>query len=221
MFNKVLDIVKTRNLIVPGVFFFKKEELGLSYEEIYILIYIFNLSNPEFDMVKIIEDLNINPKEILQIVNDLVVKDYIKLDVVNKDNYNIECFNLDGLYKKIVFNIIGEEAKEKIEDSIKNENKNTIFDEFEIEFGRPLTPKEYQIISAWKEVGYSEELIILALKEAIYNGAYSIAYIDKVLSSWEEKGIKSKADVEKNRQEYNKEQTFEDDFDDEYDWLNE
>lgn len=220
MFDKVLDMVKTRNLVVPGLFFFRKEELGLSYEEVYILIYIFNLTNLEFDMVKMSDDLNIKPKEILTIVNGLVEKDYIKLDTVDIDNRNVEYFNLDGLFNKLVFSVIGKE--EKKEEVKKIANTKTLFDEFEEEFKRPITPKEFQFINAWKEIGYSEELISLALKEASYNGAYNINYIDKVLSAWEAKGIKNASDVERNRQEYSR-QTVEDidDSDDEYDWLNE
>lgn len=219
MFDKVLDIVKTRDLVVPGSIFFKKEELGLSYEEIYILIYIFNLSDLEFDMVKMSDDLGINPKEIITIVNDLVEKDYVKLETKTKEDRNTEYFNLDGLYNKLVFNIIGKEIKKE---EVKEEKEMTLFEEFEHEFKRPLTPKEFQFINAWKEIGYSEELISLALKEASYNGAYNISYIDKVLSAWDAKGIKTKADVEKNRQEYSKRTLEEDDdSDDDYDWLNE
>ena len=217
MDDKVLDIIRSKDLVVPGFIFYKKEELGLSYDEIYMLIYIYNLpKDSEFDMVKMSSDLNIKPKEILRIVNDLVEKSYIKLDTVNRDNYNYECFNLEGLYNKVVFSIIGkEEVKEEKKES------NTLYDEFEKEFKRPLTPKEFQIINAWKEIGYSVELIILALKEASYNGTYSVAYIDKILTSWDNKGIKTKEDVEKNKIEHAKEVEMDLDDDDEYDWLNE
>ena len=40
MFDKVLSLVKTKNLVVPGSIFFNMAELGISYEELYILIYI-------------------------------------------------------------------------------------------------------------------------------------------------------------------------------------
>ena len=45
MFDKVLDMVKTKNLVVPGMIFFHLEELGLKYDELYVIIYILNLSN--------------------------------------------------------------------------------------------------------------------------------------------------------------------------------
>ena len=216
MFDKVLDMVKTKNLVVPGMIFFHLEELGLKYDELYVIIYILNLSNKEFDMVTMSSELNMKPKELLRIVNELTEKNYVKLDLVKKESNLCEYFNLDGLYNKLAFNIIGKEEKEEIK-----EPTNTLFDEFEKEFKRPLTPKEFQIINAWKEVGYTEELIILALHEATYNGAYSVAYIDKVLSAWDNKGIKNAQDVERNRQEFNKKKEEIEEIDEEYDWLNE
>lgn len=217
MFDKVLDMVKTKNLVVPGMIFFHLEELGITYDELYVIIYILNLSNKEFDMVTMSSELNMKPKELLRIVNELTEKNYVKLDLIKDDNGVSEHFNLDGLYNKMAFSIIG---KEEIKEEPKEEN-NTLFDKFEKEFKRPLTPKEFQIINAWKEVGYSEEIIVLALKEATYNGAYSVAYIDKVLSAWDNKGIKTAQDVERNRQEFNKKKEDIQELDEEYDWLNE
>lgn len=76
MFDKVLNLVKTRNLVVPGTIFFHLNELGISYEELYILTYVINIDNLEFDMVKMSKELNMKPKELLVIVNSLVEKDY-------------------------------------------------------------------------------------------------------------------------------------------------
>ena len=96
--------------------------------------------------------------------------------------------------------------------------KNTIYDKFEKEFGRTLSPMEYEIIGAWLDGNYSEELIELALKEAIYNGVSNLRYIDKILSEWYKKGIKNSNDIAKQREKRNKKpkkEVFE------YDWLNE
>ena len=68
---------------------------------------------------------------------------------------------------------------------------------FEQEFGRPLSPIEYQKIGYWvDEDHYSPELIQLALQEAVLNQAYNFKYIETVLQSWEKKNIRSKAQVE-------------------------
>ena len=54
---------------------------------------------------------------------------------------------------------------------------------------------EYEIINAWLEKSYSEEMIIGALKEAVYNGVNNLRYIDKILYEWSKKGFKNMNDV--------------------------
>ena len=80
---------------------------------------------------------------------------------------------------------------------------------------------EYEIINAWIENGTSEETIILALKEATYNGVSNLRYIDKIISEWSKKGIKTREDVEKSRMNFKqkKENKPKNDILD-YDWLN-
>ncbi len=65
------------------------------------------------------------------------------------------------------------------------------------EFGRTLSNTDFEIINAWIESGFSEELIEAALKEAVYNGALTLRYVDKVLYEWNRKGIKVPADIKK------------------------
>lgn len=61
---------------------------------------------------------------------------------------------------------------------------------------------EYEIINSWIDSGYSEELIIAALKEAVYNGVFKLNYIDKILYEWGKKGIKSIQDIEKEKTKF-------------------
>lgn len=59
----------------------------------------------------------------------------------------------------------------------------TIEYKFAQEFGRLLTPMEKEIISDWLKEN-TEEIIIKALKEAVFNGAVHMRYINKILKSW-------------------------------------
>ena len=51
---------------------------------------------------------------------------------------------------------------------------------------------ECQIIKGWIDDGFSHELIMEALKEAIYNGVTSLRYIEKILYEWRKKDIRIK-----------------------------
>ena len=69
----------------------------------------------------------------------------------------------------------------------------------EKEFGRTLSPMEYEIIRAWLDNDMSEELIQEAIKEATYNGVSNLRYIDKILYEWSKLGIKTAKDVSDNK----------------------
>ena len=59
-----------------------------------------------------------------------------------------------------------------------------IYHIFQYEFNRLLTPLEKEFIDDWKKEGFSDDIIIKALKRAVYNSAVSFRYIYKILQSW-------------------------------------
>jgi DNA replication protein len=83
--------------------------------------------------------------------------------------------------------------------------RQRLFDEIEVEFGRPLSPIEQETISAWLDQDhYAPELVSLALREAVLNQAYSLKYMDRILLNWEKRNIRTKADVERERANRNR-----------------
>ena len=77
---------------------------------------------------------------------------------------------------------------------------------------------EFEQIKEWITTYKNEELIILALKEAVLNGVSSFRYIDKILEDWNRKGYKNKEDIIKDKSNYRKKKTNIEAFD--MDWLN-
>ena len=72
----------------------------------------------------------------------------------------------------------------------------------------------------WNKKGYSNEIILSAIKETILNGANNLKYADKILFEWNKKGIKTVDDVEKDKLEFRLGNVKSDEIYD-YDWLNE
>ena len=66
-------------------------------------------------------------------------------------------------------------------------NNETIFDFIEKNFGRTLSPVEYEIIETWED----NDLTRHAIKEAILNGKYNLKYINAILHSYSKNGIKT------------------------------
>ncbi|QLE63988.1 hypothetical protein LROSL1_1171 [Furfurilactobacillus rossiae] len=66
------------------------------------------------------------------------------------------------------------------------------FNKIEKEFGRPLSPTELSTIANWFDQDHFEPAIVLiALREAVLNQAYSLRYIDRILIDWQKKNLKS------------------------------
>jgi hypothetical protein len=108
MFNKVMDLIKTKDLNVPGLLFYNYSKLNLDYEQLYFLIYLLNLDNLEFDISKFSKELNKKPKEIIKIINDLDEKEIISLDITKNNDDVKEMINLNLFYKKLTYLIIEE-----------------------------------------------------------------------------------------------------------------
>ena len=181
------------HMIIPNylVKYYKKFDLDIN--EFIMLIYFLN-SNEKliFDNKKISNDLFMEQIEVLEIINSLIEKQYISLDL---------------FFKKINACLIENDT---------NDNSSDIYSKFEKEFGRTLSPVEYETISKWIENNIPLNLIEAALKEAILNGVNSIRYIDKILFEWNKKGYKDSTDIIRKN---NKEEYIEEIYD--YDWLNE
>jgi len=61
----------------------------------------------------------------------------------------------------------------------------TKYEVFEKELSRTLSPLEFSIINEWINFGYSDEMIINALKEAISKNKRSLRSVDKILLQWQ------------------------------------
>lgn len=71
-----------------------------------------------------------------------------------------------------------------------SEKSKQVFASFEQEYARPLSPMEYEAISGWID-RYSKDLILLALREAVFAGKLHFRYIDRILLEWERQRIKT------------------------------
>ena len=185
----MINIIKDGNLVIPMYLLKNYKKFNLKMDEFIFMMYLYNIGNNSiFDVSRYSNDLDIKDKDIMKIISVLVDKGYLKIDSVKNDkNVREEIININGFYDKL--SLIMMDKKEEKDDNI--------FSLIEKEFGRTLSSMEYEIVKAWLEANISDELISLALKEAVYNGVFNLRYIDKILYEWSKKGIKNSKDVEK------------------------
>ena len=211
MNSKVIDLLKSKNYVVSDFLIKNYKVWNLDVDEFIILIYLMNSSNLVCDYKLISSELGMDLELVMNKINELSIKKLLEIKLLkNSSNKLEEQISLDLLYNKVFMQII--DVKEE-------EDKSNIYSVFESELGRTLSPIEYELINGWLECNYKEEIILAALKEAVFNGVNNFRYIDKILSEWSKKGIDSIDKVEKNKKEYKK--TTQKVEVPDYDWLSE
>ena len=211
--DKFMEQINNENhYTIPNYVLLFAKEASLDSNSLILLIYLLNQKNKDiFNYKKILSDLSFSEKELFDSISILKDKKILSISMEkNESGILEEKIDISSFYD-IVFAKFLEEDK-------KNKKDDNLYNEFEKEFGRTLSPMEYEIINSWIESKISNDLILAALKEAVFNGVCNLRYIDKILFEWNKKGIKKPDDINKtikNEEEEKNESFYE------YDWLNE
>jgi DNA replication protein len=192
---KLIDIFKQGHIVIPLFMLQHYKELKLEIGEFLFLMYLYNLGNKFiFDPSKFASDLNLDIKDVMNYIGTLSDKHFIRVEVMKNDKGLMEEMVLmDDFYSKLSLITMDEV------NNVSSADNSNIYEVIEKEFGRTLSPMEYEIIRAWFDNDMSEELIQEAIKEATYNGVSNLRYIDKILYEWSKLGIKTAKDVSDNR----------------------
>ena len=153
--SKMINILKQGNIVIPLYLMQNRKEFKLKFEEFVFLMYLYNKTdNTSFNPEQISKDLNISLSDVMNYIGVLSSKNLIKIETYkNEKNILEEKINLEGFYKKITLLMSEEVNKPDVENS-------NIFEIVEKEFGRTLSPIEYEIMKAWIESGFTEEILI-------------------------------------------------------------
>ena len=209
MSNSILEgLIKEKDYTFKKLLFKLIKDFDLSLEELLLLVYFINQDKPVFDIKRISLITYLSSNEIMAAFSSLTGKGLVSIKTSKEDGKITEVIDITNTYRAMVSDI---------NINIKKQTTTNIYTIFEKEFGRPLSPVEYEIIKAWITSGISEELIKGALKEAVFNNVRNLRYIDKILSECEKKGFKSVDEVDsylKKKESNNPKQEL---FD--YNWL--
>ena len=203
-------MVVNNHLIIPNYFIKYYKKFDLENNELLMLIYLLNCNEKLIlDNKKISKDLYLEENEVLNIISSLIEKNYISIEMSKNNGIIEEYISLDLFYEKINSCLIENDKKD---------NSSDIYSKFEKEFGRTLSPMEYEIIKVWLQ-DFEEQLILLAVREATFNGVSNLRYIDKILHEWQKKGIKNEQTLALERKNHTIKKQTKKIMD--YDWLNE
>lgn len=114
------------------------------------------------------------------------------------------------------------ENKNKINNIITTTTTINIYEYIEKNFGRSLSPIEYEKINSWLSL-YQQEIIEYAINIAVLNNKRTFNYVEGILKTWKGKNLESLNQIQEDQRQfesakYSHTDTKKELFD--YDWLN-
>ena len=176
------------------------KKLKISENELAVIFMIDHLvtqGNPFITADLLSLKMSLDVKEIDALIADLLTRGFMEYASLNGRTVT----SLSPLKEKLFSNFALSVSKEAENKKAKEEMLSNIYQSFEAELGRTLQPMEISTIREWVDLGYSDEIIINALKEALSQGKRSIKSVDKVLLSWakrEELEVEGKTTIKNN-----------------------
>lgn len=176
----ITEAIDFRFLLIENYKKLKIKENELA--TIFVIDHLIGQGNPFVTADLLSLKMSLDVKEIDKILANLITRGFFEYKVQGKKTVA----TLEPLKQKLYreFQLyLSKEEEEKSSQRI-TETLENIYLKFEELLGRSLSPVEVSRIHEWVSYGYSDELIINALKEALSQGKKSIRSVDKILLSW-------------------------------------
>lgn len=181
------------------------KKLKISEKELVTLFMIdhfISLGNPFVTADLLSLKMSLDVKEIDKTLVSLLTRGFIEYIAQGKKTITTLNPLKAKLYREFQISLTKEDevkASKEVETEL-----NNIFEEFSKMLGRSLAPVEISKIREWVSYGYSDEIIINALKEALNKGKKSLRSVDKILLVWSSRDDRENEGVSLKSEEWNK-----------------
>ncbi|WP_215141461.1 DnaD domain-containing protein [Exiguobacterium qingdaonense] len=183
--HQLIQLFEQSPVVIPRKLFTDARRLDLSPVEFSLIVHLLEMTGEGIVMPlpsELGKRLNISENEARSVLLGLLQKELIAIEASNHG----ERYSLLPLFDAL-------QGEEKVS-SQQTLNENIIHT-FEREFGT-ITPFEIEQIVGWMtEDGFSEELIMAALREAKLRNVRNFKYMDKILRVWQDHHVESLEDV--------------------------
>ncbi|TQR19745.1 DnaD domain-containing protein [Psychrobacillus vulpis] len=188
------------NVTISQLFFSYYKMIDVKDEEAILLLHLiaFGEAGNHFPTpLNLVERTHFDENKVVSILQRLVQKGFVQIEQqIDENGVRYEYYNFQYLWNLLLNCAEQEENSE--EDQLLEVEEGTIYKLFEEEFGRLLSPMEYETIGMWFDQDqHTPSLIRLALKEAVLSQKLSLRYIDRILFEWKKKNIKTVEAAEK------------------------
>ena len=179
----ITEAIDFRYLLIENYKKLKISENELA--TIFVIDHLIGQGNPFVTADLLSLKMSLDVREIDTILANLITRGFFEYKTQGKKTIA----TLEPLKQKLYreFQIfLSKEEEEKSSQRITEALEN-IYQSFEKLLGRSLSPVEISKIHEWVSYGYSDKLIIDALKEALNKGKKSLRSVDKILLSWSQR----------------------------------
>jgi DNA replication protein len=158
------------------------KKIGITETELVVLIMIDHLlkqGNTFITQELLALKMTLSVQDIDRVFTNLLSKKLVEFDSINGQMTTTLNPLKERLYREFEIEFL-KQRDQSLERDFDEQIQN-IYAVFEKELKRTLSPAEFQKIREWISLGYSEEVIIDALQEALSLNKRSIRSIDKIL----------------------------------------
>ena len=209
-YHRFMQEFLTNHICLPDILLDQYQQLKLSELELVQLIRFVKRSKDwsKFTLENVMDEFEINNIAAEEIIMPFLEKGLV-YDVEGAEG---KYYSFDGLFKELSeawFYAKSSQNKSKPQLSLtKSINKTStdnqlgkLYQAFEKEFGRGLSPMENDKFSQWLEIDkISTEVILEALRRAVLQGKTTFNYIDRILINWQKQNLHTVSQImEKDR----------------------
>ncbi|MFC4077948.1 DnaD domain protein [Salinithrix halophila] len=179
----------------PVMLFTEYNRLGLTEGQVMLLLHIIVFQEKEgtpFPTVSQLEErMSVSADQIVRWLQTLVRGGFLEIEEsVDEDGLRSERYSISPLLQQLAASCLDRHGAKPDEGA--KATYDNLFQLFEREFGRPLSPMDCETLSQWVDVdGHKEELIVAALREAVFVGKPSFRYIDRILLEWQRNQVRT------------------------------
>ncbi len=159
----------------------REDELAV----IFMIDHLIGQGNPFVTADLLSLKMTLDIKDIDKILSALLTRGFIEYITQGKKTVT----TLDPLKQKLYreFQMTSSFEEESMKSKKVSDMINNVYGTFEELLNRPLSQVEFSRIREWISYGYSDEMIINALKETLAKGKRSLRSVDKTLLAWAER----------------------------------
>lgn len=192
--NIFVDWFNEGSLSIPFRLLKDYKNIGLNEDEVMLLLHVYSFiekgnSFPTPELLA--KRMTYSDQECSQILRSLVKRGYLLLQEGEDENKRfLEAYSISPLWNKLIIYAGEEKQTEKIK--VEKQTEINVYQMFEEEFGRPLSPIECELLAMWLDQDkHDPSLIKQALMEAVVSGKRNLRYIDRILIEWSKNNVKT------------------------------